>query len=380
MSVVLKAAWFGLIVAMPGLAVAQAPLVERTRAAMVVIEQATEDLAEAEAGRDQVEALTEAIVAFERGLAALRGSVREVSARQSALEVKLARHNDEIAALLSALQRVGGTRSPVVHLHPGGPLGTVRAGMLVADMTPAMNARAAGLRQDLEDLARLRELQNEASAQLEGAVLALQAARVDLNAALANRTAVPARFSSDPVREAILISSVGTLGEFAAGLDELSADQIAETTLQVGALKGTLDLPVTGAILRRHGEPDAAGFRRSGLVLQTAPQALVVSPVPATLRYVGPLLDFGTVVILEPQEDVLFIFAGLASVYGTTGELVSGGAPLGLMGPGEGKSATGTSTDGDGAGTDRAETLYIEIREHNVPQDPTLWFDTHENG
>ena len=41
-----------------------------------------------------------------------------------------------------------------------------------------------------------------------------------------------------------------------------------------------------------------------------------------TIRYRGPLLDLGNVVILEPQPDTLFILSGLAEVYGTAGQVI----------------------------------------------------------
>jgi septal ring factor EnvC (AmiA/AmiB activator) len=38
------------------------------------------------------------------------------------------------------------------------------------------------------------------------------------------------------------------------------------------------------------------------------------------------------------------------------------------------------STSGDDTGTDRSETLYIEVREGNSPVDPEMWFKTDKDG
>ena len=35
---------------------------------------------------------------------------------------------------------------------------------------------------------------------------------------------------------------------------------------------------------------------------------------------------------------------------------------------------------GEGAGADRTETLYIEVREDNVPTDPSGWFSIAKDG
>ena len=135
-----------------------------------------------------------------------------------------------------------------------------------------------------------------------------------------------------------------------------------------------------GIVLRDANEPDAAGIARPGIILATLPDALVTAPVAATIRYVGSLLDYGQVVILEPQADVLFVLAGLDTVYGSAGDVVDAQAPLGLMGNDGMKNAKELSTDGDETGADRSETLYIEVRRDNTPEDPSLWFRMDRNG
>jgi len=37
------------------------------------------------------------------------------------------------------------------------------------------------------------------------------------------------------------------------------------------------------------------------------------------------------------------------------------------------------SPNGEGTGTDRTETLYIEVRQDNTPQDPADWFRTDKD-
>jgi len=135
---------------------------------------------------------------------------------------------------------------------------------------------------------------------------------------------------------------------------------------------------VAGTILRHAGEADAAGITRPGIVIATRPRALVTTPAPATVRYRGPLLDYGNVIILEPQAGILLVIAGLDVVYGKTGEVLPGGSPVGLMGgPVIGDDGLLTAT-GDGAGFRRTETLYVEVRENNTPVDPETWFKTDE--
>jgi septal ring factor EnvC (AmiA/AmiB activator) len=277
------------------------------------------------------------------------------------------------------LQSLDTEGTPVAFLHPDGPTGTARAGMLLSELTPALNRRADALRRDLENVQTLRALQVEAAARLSDGLTQLQAARTALNQAMANRTDLPTRFTEDPVRTAILIASTETLEGFASGLSEIATEEIAPPQTSLEGRVGSLPLPVQGLLLRRAGEADAAGVARPGIILATRPGAIVTSPAAATVRYQGPLLDLGNVVILEPQAQTLFVLAGLDVVYPRTGEVIAEGTPLGLMGGTGAESGDSLSPLRDGTGTERTETLYIEVRQDNSPEDPQAWFQTDED-
>lgn len=371
---------FGILVFLACPLYAQDTPSDRARAAAEMLDAASADLDAADSARDRVRALTQTISAYEAGLAALRSGMRQSTRREAELSAQLQTRDAEIAALLAVLQRMGDSTSPVNLLHPGGPAGAARAGMLLSDMVPTLNARVEDLRKDYEELRILRDLQDTTSVRLETGLAEVNAARTALSQAIADRTDLPKRFVADPVREAILLSSAQTLEEFAESLDQISSGVAPQALEEMSAQKGALDLPVQGRLLRGAGEADAAGVARPGILIATHPKALVTSPAQATLRYVGPLLDFGQVLILEPEADVLFVLAGLETVYGETGDVIETGAPLGLMGAGTGESPGQFSTDGDETGADFTETLYIEVRENNVAENPSLWFRTDKNG
>ena len=188
------------------------------------------------------------------------------------------------------------------------------------------------------------------------------------------------RFTEDPVRTAILISSTETLDGFASGLSETVEGEIPRTDADISGLKGELPLPVQGLLLHKAGQADAAGITRDGIIVATRPRALVVAPTAATIRYLGPLLDLGKVVILEPQADTLFIFSGLDQVFGEAGEVLPPGTPVGLMGGSDPATGEIVSTGGEGSGNERTETLYIEVRENGQTVDPESWFRTEQDG
>lgn len=349
------------------------------QAAADQLRAASAQLQQADGARDRVRALTSTIQAFETGLAAMREGLRLASVREAALSQQLAARDGEVAQLLGVLTSLSRAPAPVLLAHPQGPAGAVRSGMLVAELTPALTARADDLRRDVEEVALLRSLQETASTDLRTALKGVQDARAALSQAVADRTDLPRKFTEDPVRTAILISSTETMDAFAAGLSKITTTEILAPLPDITARKGTLPLPAEGRTLRRFGEADAAGITRPGMVLATRPRALVTTPTAATIRYHGPLLNFGNVAILEPQADVLIVLAGLDVLYGEIGQVLPEGFPVGLMGGAAPQGDLITSRGGEGAGQDRSETLYIEVRENNTPVDPADWFQADKD-
>jgi septal ring factor EnvC (AmiA/AmiB activator) len=369
-----------LAVVLCGPAEAQNTPSQAALAAAEMLEQASISLSEAESARDRVRALTETIQAYEAGLSAMRDGLRMAATREAQLSAELRSREQDVAQLLGVLQTIETTTPPVLMLHPSGPLGSARAGMMLSEVTPGLNAKAQALAQDLQEVQTLRLLQQDAAETLTEGLTGVQSARTRLSEAIADRTGLPQRFVEDPIKTAILISSTETLDGFATGLSEISEGEIAESDDNIQSRKGDVPLPVQGVLLHRAGETDAAGVTRPGLVLGARPRALVTTPTAATIRYRGPLLDLGNLIILEPQPGLLFVFSGLQEVYGDIGQVIPEGTPVGLM-PGETPEIGAIlSTRGDGTGTDRSETLYIEDREDNSPVDPESWFRTSKDG
>lgn len=342
-----------------------------TRAAQAAtdLQTAVTALEAATGSRDRVAALTQTIRAYEDGLAALREALRQAAIRSTTLTQQFEAKRDDVAALLGVLSQMESEPGPLLLLHPTGPLGTVRSGMMLADITPALQAQADALKSELQELQDLRALQTAAGTTLQSGLAAAQTARTALSQAISDRTTLPRRFTEDPAVLRGLLESADTLQAFASGLAITDPN-----TTDFADARGKLPLPVLGTIIRRSGEADAAGVRRPGLTIATRAHALVTAPHAATIRYTGPLLDYGNVMILEPGGGYLVVLTGLETVYGEVGEVVAQGAPLGLMGGGD------TTDDGiltsaqNGGGARETETLYVELRQGPDAIDPIEWF------
>lgn len=368
-----------LALALPGLALAEADPAAIARRAADQLDRAAEAMAGAGGGRDRVAALTETVRAYEDGLGALREGLRQASRREAAIRAEFESERERLGRLLGALQSMQTSPEAALLLHPSGALGTARAGMLMRDVTPAIASQVAGLKAELSELATLRALQASAQQTLEEGLDGVQKARTALSQAISDRTDLPRRLVEDGDQMRRLLASSETLNGFASGLSQLPDDPDAPAMPDFAQAKGDLALPVGGRVLRGYREADAAGIRRPGLLLATRPGALVTTPWPATIRYRGPLLDYGNVMVLEPSDGYLLVLAGLDAVYGATGEVLPAGSPVGLM-PGAGpESAAYFAGNPKRGGQDRPETLYLELRQGGTPVDPTGWFRQDED-
>jgi septal ring factor EnvC (AmiA/AmiB activator) len=360
------------------MACAQDSLADQARAAAAQLQEARSTLERTTSTKNRVKALTQTIASFENGLAVMRDSLRLIASQKRSVQERLDQQEVAYSQLLGVLLSMDKSPVQAQIIHPDGPLTTARSSMLVADILPALQAKVSVLRADMDELSYLSDLQVQVVEDLQTGLNNLQTARTELSRAITDRTDIPTRFIEDPAQTAILLAASDTLDIFADGIEMIALNEVTTSLPSISDRIGTLPLPVAGRVVRYYGEADAAGIKRSGIIVATSPQAIVTSPTAATIRYVGPLLDYGLVSMIEPQNGTLFVFAGLGQVFGTIGQVIPAGSPIGVMG---GNSQTIDSIleqSEKGTGVVRSETLYIEVRQDKEPQDPLIWFRTIE--
>ena len=163
---------------------------------------ANAQLGAAEGADDQVTALTQTVQAYETGLIAMRQSLREITARETAVATDLAARRDEIAGLLMVLASIGQSPQPVMLANPEGPVGALRAGMMIADLTHALRDDVARLQRELDALRDLRDRRIAAADMLRYGLDFAQTARAALGRAISERQDVPRLFVEDPAQTA----------------------------------------------------------------------------------------------------------------------------------------------------------------------------------
>ncbi len=358
---------------------AKGDVVLEAQLAAEALKVAADGLSKAGSSRDRVKALTETVRAYENGLSAMRDGLRGATIRERVIRLEFESRRDQLSRLLGILQTLERATTPMLLIHPTGPVGTARSGMMMSEVTPSLQRQAEELKSQLEELSELRAIQTKAEEQLRLGLAGVQEARVSLSQAIADRTDLPKRLLDDPVKTQILADGATSLEMFAGSIGVLPPEPETAKTIPFDKMRGTLRLPVEGAILRGFNEVDAAGLKRPGLVIAARPLALVSAPVAATVRYAGAFLDYGNVIILEPQPGYLLVIAGLDQVYGEIGHVVDQSAPVGLLGGNPAGAQEFLIEASDGGSALAQETLYIELRYEGEPVDPSVWFAINES-
>jgi septal ring factor EnvC (AmiA/AmiB activator) len=250
--------------------------------------------------------------------------------------------------------------------------------MMLSEITPGLQKQAEALRFQLEELASIQVTQQIAQDDLSEGLKGLNKARVELSQAIASRTDLPQRILDDPEHVQRLSQTSKTLESFATALSNQDIGVTPSTILSFEDGIGQIPLPANGRVFRKFNQTDAAGIERPGILLATPALSLLTAPWASTVRYSGPFLDYGNVIILEPAPDYLIVLSGMSRIYVVAGDIVSKNDPIGLMSGKELELGDLLVEVSQASETLAQETLYIEIRKNGQPIDPIDWFQVNK--
>jgi septal ring factor EnvC (AmiA/AmiB activator) len=359
-------ALLGAALAFPSTPQAEGP--DRIAQARALLAKASAVLRVARGDDSRLAALGQAVTAHEAALSALRAGLRAMAASEQDMTGEIDAEAGQLRRLISALQSLSRAPASALLAARGGPLQATRAAMLMAGIAPELDRRVAVLGQRLLALQALRKSQEQVRAEARGALASLQELRAETTDALGRRDRAGLVARPELRRQAKAAAAR------ARDLDGLAA-ALGQAGMKTDAPFGAAPLPVAGRIIAGFGEPDPWGRAGHGWSIEAPAFAQVTTPWDATIRYAGPLIDYGQVVVLEPEADYLVVIAGLAHVDRQAGETVLAGERLGDLGgplPAGDEILLAETAE---AGQTRQKTLYVEIRRSGKPQDPAEWFD-----
>ncbi|MFQ5346949.1 MAG: murein hydrolase activator EnvC family protein, partial [Rhodothalassiaceae bacterium] len=141
-------------------------------------------------------------------------------------------------------------------------------------------------------------------------------------------------------------------------------------TTPFAAARGSLPLPVRGALVKEFGEQSGALHER-GITIAALPGAQVVAPYDGRVVFAGPFRGYGQLLIISHGGGYHTLLAGMARIYATVGQWVLAGEPVGEMAAGDARAAVVAGGAGATAGT--TPKLYVELRQGGEPVDPLPW-------
>lgn len=351
---------------------------------------------EAAAARQERIGAARAIQDHEVKVSALATELIVLSRREAGAVARLGENRVQAARVVMALQRMARNPPEALLAQPMGPGDTVRSAILLRAAVPGIEARVAGLRANLDDLAHTRDTILQRRSELGRTTDALKSERRRLDKLFVTKKSAIVSVESERKKAQKRLT---TLAERAKNLQDLLAriekdrkeqlkikkkrkkkialaplkkvpsksqasrpDMLAPS-VPFSKARGTLPFPVVGKLVKRFGVKSDTGFRHKGVSVETLGQAQVIAPYDGKVVYADLFRGYGLLLILDHGEGYHSLLAGMSRVDGVLGQRVLAGEPVGVMGR-------------DGAAKPE---LYVELRHNGQPINPMPWLAARQN-
>jgi septal ring factor EnvC (AmiA/AmiB activator) len=360
---------------------------------------------EQEALSEKLIAVAEKIQSREAAILGAEEKLAELSAEQLRIHSGLAARREEISRLLAGLQRIERNPPPALVVDPTDVLSALRSAMMFGTIVPELRQEAASLS---AQLARLETLESQTKAEqerLKDHVARLLQSRQEMTDLQTRKKSLLAdttdRLTAEKDHAAELAAKAQDLKQLLATLEEerlkaeaaerARAEAQARTAAELKAkaeaqarldaakklqprmafadIKGKLQYPAQGQILKAYGANDGFGGTTRGVFVATRAEAQVVTPADGRVEFLGPFRSYGQLLILNTGGGYHVLLAGLGEITAEQGQFLQAGEPVGIMG----KSAAPGTLTGDQL-QDGRPVLYIEFRKNGEAIDSSPWW------
>ena len=328
----------------------------------------------------------------ERQIVAANERVNALNANAGALARSLDNRRAVVADVLAVLQRMGRDPPPAILVRPQDMAEAIRAATVLGSTVAELKGETDALRADLAQLADLRAAIAKQRDDVARRSAALSADKIRLAALIEARqqslTAAEQALVAQRERAAQLADQAENLKDLIARMEgRLASDPAgaADIAAKAAALraadparlkpavvfadaKGTLALPVAGAVLKAFGQPDGFGGVEKGVSIGTPPGATVSSPVDGSIVFSGPYRSYGQLLIINAGQGYYFVLAGMDRMNVSVGQFVLAGEAVAIMGDGSARTAVATAIGAT------QPVLYIELRKDETAVDSGPWW------
>jgi len=147
-----------------------------------------------------------------------------------------------------------------------------------------------------------------------------------------------------------------------------------EPAAAFSTMKGRLSKPVAGKQLIGFGGKDDIGRETTGASFAARPGDAVTAPADSRVLYSGPFRSYGQLLILDAGDGYHVVLAGMERIDVETGQFVSAGEPVAVMGA---RRVASIAVAEFGA---TRPALYVEFRKDGKPVDPSAWWMDEPSG
>lgn len=355
---------------------------------------------EAEAREKEVTALRHRLIETanslqeaEKKITGFEASIEALETEKAEAEKALRAESNNLSDVLAGLQSLELSKPPALLVSPQDANKAARAAMLLSEAAPAVEARAARLRQAIERLATLsKQLDQERAAYTETnrALSARRDVLADLMAKKEQERDVAASLASAAQKETARLAVKATsLREMVQRLERLAhlvtprlkppAPKEAPTTPTVTARQaptikptaptayistknfaeavGKLRAPVAGRLTGQFGKARPEGGVHEGIRLAARDKAIVIAPFEGRVIFAREWQPIGNLVMLDVGGGYHILLLGVDDILVEENQRVAAGEPVAQMAQG-------------------GAELDLQIRKDREPVNPVLWLSS----
>jgi septal ring factor EnvC (AmiA/AmiB activator) len=272
--------------------------------------------------------------------------------------------------LLSSAIKIRKTYAPNLIMKPDKPLDIVYVTILLSALYDRIDQEIAILRGDIN---ALNEVKKESLLALKNANKTIAALYIDeeklIHLQKKNRSKNKLLRSSQSPLQKNVIQGKKTVTELISSIIPTSFNSTLQKNIRFSKAKGQLFQPVAGQSQLSNQYGGQFYSKKPRLIFTARSSARVFAPWSGEVRFSGEFLNYGKVIIIEPEPDYLIVLTGLYKINYTVGDRVDRGAVVGYL---EAPTDFGNNTDLLGE-----SVLGMEIRHKNKLIDPAPWLQPY---
>lgn len=313
----------------------------------------------------------ERVSALQARLDVVEGELAELVVRERRRSAAFRDRQQQLARIVSTLQRQRRLPTEAVAAMPGGPNTAVRTVLVLRATLPHLEDEARRLRTELRELGSLREQIEERRDAARAVRGQLEGERLEVAALLAERERLMEQTEAE--KQAVA-AELDRLRREARDLRELveqlragrrSEDRGHGRTASLTrpsalrsfvAARGEITPPAVGSVVVRFGDDTQFGQSSHGISIETRAGAQVVAPYDGQVVFAGPFRTYGRILIIEHSDGYHTLIAGLSSIDAVVSQWVLAGEPVGSVAIGQSRPR-----------------VYLELRHEGRPINPLPW-------